>query len=727
MSLNCANYRQPQLVNPRHPTAQHIFVSSRPLSRASSSQAVDRSRSRYNPPPANQYLAANQDSGANDAENYSPSPEASQDSQGNQQDDGSGGGGPGGAEEEEFECPNNGIFADEPSGCQAYHVCQSGAQVQQRFQCPLGTLFNNIILTCDFAHNVQCGSKGKNAPATGKQEAQEPHDSIYQPAQQQQVPRSSNLYNQPSHAQTTSRPRQQQARWSPVNQGHQQQQPRQLQVGQSQYNKHSQVQPNQVQALNSYPNSRPIVSTAPSPSDNSDSDSDSDDQVEPLIAATLPPRPAQQQAHYQQQQPQYSQNSQRQLPYNPPPPPPRQYQSAHRSQQQPQSDYSKSVGNYDNDGASVVTPVFVDQDSANKEQANNFNLVVNHVAPASSIQKQPANSNHQQTNNRPTYQSQNVNLKQQQHINQIKPNKPLPSKPAKSHQQKQQSSYSTVATQPKPVHVDANQPRGVLVDLTNDNKAGQSVSSESLNDGLLLIVRHNAVPVKLSGNQLDYSQQESRTRPGKQTSAGQAYAVDPALVRPNSPIDAELFPNVQRFVSAAHNEHQSYGNQVSAATTLPSIASPQQTIKQHQQPPRQAAYADASMMTRVSPPLPPLEPPKPNPSQPIESHPSNDLHLVASSTPSILQQQQQTAETALVTSKQQAKQSKRAAKRLKASQMPLQAEQTTKKEVVISKRQKPQKQAPTVIESRTSVVVHQHQVEGNKKPSADNRQQAAAV
>lgn len=62
-------------------------------------------------------------------------------------------------DEEDFDCPNNGIFADKSSGCQAYHVCQSGAQVKSTFQCPIGTLFNDIILTCDFAHNVQCNGK----------------------------------------------------------------------------------------------------------------------------------------------------------------------------------------------------------------------------------------------------------------------------------------------------------------------------------------------------------------------------------------------------------------------------------------------------------------------------------------------------------------------------------------------------------------------------------------
>ncbi|KAG9510624.1 Delta-1-pyrroline-5-carboxylate dehydrogenase, mitochondrial, partial [Fragariocoptes setiger] len=56
-----------------------------------------------------------------------------------------------------FLCPSpDGIYADPYTGCQAYHVCQAASKTT--FKCPLGTLFNNAILTCDFAHNVDCVS-----------------------------------------------------------------------------------------------------------------------------------------------------------------------------------------------------------------------------------------------------------------------------------------------------------------------------------------------------------------------------------------------------------------------------------------------------------------------------------------------------------------------------------------------------------------------------------------
>ena len=82
---------------------------------------------------------------------------------------------PGEQDESEFECPNNGIFADVASGCQAYHVCQSGAQVQEKFQCPLGTLFNDIILTCDFAHNVHCAKQQAAQPQGNEGQQQTRH------------------------------------------------------------------------------------------------------------------------------------------------------------------------------------------------------------------------------------------------------------------------------------------------------------------------------------------------------------------------------------------------------------------------------------------------------------------------------------------------------------------------------------------------------------------------
>lgn len=48
-----------------------------------------------------------------------------------------------------------GMYADEETQCQAYHVCFDGRK--ESFLCGVGTVFNQAILTCDYWHAVDCG------------------------------------------------------------------------------------------------------------------------------------------------------------------------------------------------------------------------------------------------------------------------------------------------------------------------------------------------------------------------------------------------------------------------------------------------------------------------------------------------------------------------------------------------------------------------------------------
>lgn len=61
-----------------------------------------------------------------------------------------------------FSCHNvpvvPGMYANEESGCQAYHVCHDGREGDQgaSFLCPNGTLFNQYDFNCDWWYNVDC-------------------------------------------------------------------------------------------------------------------------------------------------------------------------------------------------------------------------------------------------------------------------------------------------------------------------------------------------------------------------------------------------------------------------------------------------------------------------------------------------------------------------------------------------------------------------------------------
>lgn len=47
-----------------------------------------------------------------------------------------------------------GMYADEETQCQAYHVCFQGRK--ESFLCGVGTVFNQAILACDYWHSVEC-------------------------------------------------------------------------------------------------------------------------------------------------------------------------------------------------------------------------------------------------------------------------------------------------------------------------------------------------------------------------------------------------------------------------------------------------------------------------------------------------------------------------------------------------------------------------------------------
>jgi len=64
-----------------------------------------------------------------------------------------------GAEDEgSFECASAGLFADVASGCERFHLCESGASSPlSSFRCPGDQLFNQRLGACDAADLVDCG------------------------------------------------------------------------------------------------------------------------------------------------------------------------------------------------------------------------------------------------------------------------------------------------------------------------------------------------------------------------------------------------------------------------------------------------------------------------------------------------------------------------------------------------------------------------------------------
>jgi hypothetical protein len=62
-----------------------------------------------------------------------------------------------------FSCSNvpyeYGMYADEETGCQAYHLCYNGRK--ESFLCGVGTVFNQRILHCDYWYSVDCAKSSQ--------------------------------------------------------------------------------------------------------------------------------------------------------------------------------------------------------------------------------------------------------------------------------------------------------------------------------------------------------------------------------------------------------------------------------------------------------------------------------------------------------------------------------------------------------------------------------------
>lgn len=57
----------------------------------------------------------------------------------------------------EFDCSKrsvDGVYADQETGCQVWHVCQGS--MQHSFLCPGGTIFNAKNGVCDWWYNAKC-------------------------------------------------------------------------------------------------------------------------------------------------------------------------------------------------------------------------------------------------------------------------------------------------------------------------------------------------------------------------------------------------------------------------------------------------------------------------------------------------------------------------------------------------------------------------------------------
>ncbi|KAG8193511.1 hypothetical protein JTE90_003723 [Oedothorax gibbosus] len=70
-----------------------------------------------------------------------------------------------------FQCPDPGYYADTEAGCMVFHICQGGGR-KDSFLCPLGTIFNQRHLVCDWWFNVNCSESeslfGRNMDIFGE-------------------------------------------------------------------------------------------------------------------------------------------------------------------------------------------------------------------------------------------------------------------------------------------------------------------------------------------------------------------------------------------------------------------------------------------------------------------------------------------------------------------------------------------------------------------------------
>lgn len=91
-----------------------------------------------------------------------------------------------------------GMYADEETGCQAYHLCYNGRK--DSFLCGPGTVFNQRILHCDYWYSVDCAKSSQyyssNAYMGSSQPEPGPAQANSAPAVQQQQSVSSSSYRQ---------------------------------------------------------------------------------------------------------------------------------------------------------------------------------------------------------------------------------------------------------------------------------------------------------------------------------------------------------------------------------------------------------------------------------------------------------------------------------------------------------------------------------------------------
>lgn len=105
-----------------------------------------------------------------------------------------------------------GMYADEETGCQAYHLCYNGRK--DSFLCGVGTVFNQRILHCDYWYSVDCAKSsqyyssnaymGSSQPEPGPAQAS---NSQQQVVQQQQVSSSSSYSRQTGAGSAPAYPR----------------------------------------------------------------------------------------------------------------------------------------------------------------------------------------------------------------------------------------------------------------------------------------------------------------------------------------------------------------------------------------------------------------------------------------------------------------------------------------------------------------------------------------
>lgn len=87
------------------------------------------------------------------------------------------------------------MYADEETGCQAYHVCYNGRK--DSFLCGVGTVFNQRILHCDYWYSVDCGKSSQYYSSNAYMGSSQPEPG---PAQ---ASGSSTSYNKVSKTQIT--------------------------------------------------------------------------------------------------------------------------------------------------------------------------------------------------------------------------------------------------------------------------------------------------------------------------------------------------------------------------------------------------------------------------------------------------------------------------------------------------------------------------------------------